>query len=130
MTVNHLSNYMPSATIRHWEQAKRVLRYLSGTPKHSLTLNRKFPQNLLRWQYSSFGDGEARRSRTGYVAMICGSAVAWASKLQSSVALSTAEAEYMALPASSHEVVFLRQLLTNLGELLKISTPTYEDNEG
>ncbi len=35
----------------------------------------------------------------------------------------------MALSTSSHEVVFLRQLLTNLGEFLKGPTPIYEDNE-
>jgi hypothetical protein len=31
MAVSHLSRYMASATVRHWEQAKRVLRYLSRT---------------------------------------------------------------------------------------------------
>ncbi len=62
--------------------------------------------------------------------MICGSTVAWVNKLQSSIALSSPEAEYMALTTSTQEVVFLRQLLTNLGELLKSSTPLYEDNEG
>ena len=61
--------------------------------------------------------------------MICGSAVAWGSKLQSSVALSNAEAEYMALSAAAHEVIFLRQLLTSLGEHVKGPTPMYEDNE-
>ncbi len=100
-----------------WEQAKRVLRCLSGTNGLSLTFNGRLPLKLLMWQDSSFGDGDARRSRTGYVAMMCGSAVAWGSKLQASVALSTAEAEYMALSTSAQEVVFLRQLLTNLGEV-------------
>ena len=81
-------------------------------------------------QDSSFGDGDARRSKTGYVAMMCGSLVAWASKLHSSVALSTTEAEYMALSASTQEVVFLRQLLLNLGEFSGGPTPMFEDNEG
>ena len=62
--------------------------------------------------------------------MICGSTVAWGSELQSLVALSTAEAEYMSLSAASHEVIFLRQLLTNIGEHVKGRTPMYEDNEG
>jgi len=81
------------------------------------------------WQDLSFGDGEAKRSRTRFVAIICGSTVAWGSKLQSLVALSTAEAEYMALSAATQEVIFLRQLLTNLGEPVKGPTPMYEDNE-
>jgi hypothetical protein len=64
MAVNHLSRYMTSATIRHRDQAKRVLRYLAGTLNHSLTFNGKLPQHLLMWQDSFFGDEEARRSRT------------------------------------------------------------------
>ena len=120
---------MTSATTRNWGQANRVLRYLSGTRHLSLTFNGRLPLRLLMWQDSSFGDGEACWSRTGYVAMMCGSAIAWASKLQPSVALSTTEAEYMALSASSQEVVFLRQLLINLGEVVGGPTPMFEDNE-
>ena len=103
MAVNHLSRYMTSATVRHWEQAKRVLRYLSGTKQLSLTFNGSLPLQLLMWQDYSFGDSDARRSRTGYVAMMRGSAVAWASKLQASVALSITEAEYMALSTSAQK---------------------------
>jgi hypothetical protein len=69
-------------------------------------------------------------SRTSYVAMICGSAIAWDSKLQPSVALSTTKAEYMALSAATQKVVFLRQLLINLGEVAGGPTPMFEDNQG
>ena len=103
MAVNHMNRYMTSATVCHWEQAKRVLRYMKGTSQLSLTFNGRLPLKLLMWQDSSFGDGDARRSKTGYVAMICGSAIAWGSKFQPSVALSTTEAEYMALSATTQE---------------------------
>ena len=52
----------------------------------------------------------------------------WSSKLQHSVALSTAEAEYMALAASSQETMFLRQLLPTFGCPVSDPTPTYKDN--
>jgi hypothetical protein len=51
--------------------------------------------------------------------MMCGSTICWGSKLQSFVALSTAETKYMALSTSTQEVIFLKQLLANLGEKLK-----------
>jgi len=130
MAVNHLIRHMTSATTRHWEQAKRAMRYLSGTKKLAITFNRRLPIKLLMWQDSSFGDGENRKSRTGYVAMMCGSIKAWGSKLQPSVSLSTAEAKYMALSASPQEVVLLRQLLINLGKVAGGPTPMFEDNEG
>jgi hypothetical protein len=56
---------------------------------------------MIMWQVASFADGDDRRSRTGFVAMICGSVVAWGSKPQSTVALSTVEAEYMAICAAA-----------------------------
>ena len=62
--------------------------------------------------------------------MMCGSTIAWGNKLQSPVAISTVEAEYMALSTSTHEVIFLIHLLTNLGEKVKGLTPMFEDNEG
>ena len=64
MAVNHLSRYMTSATVRHWEQTTRVLRYLSRTLQHSIIFNGKLPPHILMWQDFSFVDGEAQRSRT------------------------------------------------------------------
>ena len=61
--------------------------------------------------------------------MMSGGHVSWCIKLQKSVALSTSEAEYLALVAYSQEVMFLHQLLPTIGYLLTGPTPTYEDNE-
>ena len=72
MAVNHLSRHMTSTTVCHWEQAKRVLRYLSGTLNLGITCNGKLPSKIMMWQDASFADGDARRSRTGFVAMMCG----------------------------------------------------------
>ena len=127
--VSYLSRFMSSPTERHWEMAKRVLRYVSGTKDYCLTFTGTISTNLLIWQDSSFADGVDRRSRTGFIAMMSGGPVSWSSKLQHSVALSTAEAEYMALAASAQEVMFLRQLLPTIGCPLTCPTPTYEDNE-
>ncbi len=54
----------------------------------------------------------------------------WGSKLQSTVALSTVEAEYMAISAAVQEVLFLRQLITNLDHAPASSTRMLEDNIG
>ena len=77
------------------------------------------------------GDTEDRKSTSGYVFMMSGSAVSWRSKKQSSVALSTAEAEYVALSCAAQEAMWLRQLFSNLLQDYKLSEPTtiYEDNQ-
>ena len=62
--------------------------------------------------------------------MMCGSVVAWGSKLQSTIALSTEEAEYMAICAAAQEALFLRQLLANLNLELPGATRMLEDDVG
>ena len=61
------------------------------------------------------GGVQSRRSTTAYGVMMCGAVVSWSSKLQHNVALSTAEAEYMALSAAVREWLWIRQVLKFLG---------------
>ena len=68
------------------------------------------------------------RATSGYTFSLCGATISYKSKLQSCVALSTAEAEYMALALAVAEVKFLRQLLGELGHPQLTPTPIGEDN--
>eukprot|EP00775_Hariotina_reticulata_P001034 gene1034-1371_t len=70
--------------------------------------------NIYRDHYA--GDIDTRRSTTGYVFMYNGGAVSWQSKRQPTVAVSTAEAEYMAAAAAVKEGLWLSKLLTDLGK--------------
>ena len=86
------------------------------------------PKYGIRYQCASYGDGPDRRSRTGYIILMCGAAIVWGSRLQTTVALSTVEAEYMSLAAACQELLHVRQLLKSLG--IKFSGPfkMFEDN--
>ena len=64
-----------------------------------------------------------------YIFQVSGGPVTWRSKKQSCVALSTAEAEYMALSSAAQEAVWLRQLTTDLGNPPETPTTIYEDNQ-
>ncbi|KAL5705396.1 hypothetical protein ACHQM5_023705 [Ranunculus cassubicifolius] len=69
------------------------------------------------------GDLDKRRSTTGYVFTLAGGAICWRSILQSTVALSTTEAEYMALTEAIKEAIWLQGLMDDLGvwqESLKV----------
>ncbi|KXJ62461.1 hypothetical protein RP20_CCG008456 [Aedes albopictus] len=74
-------------------------------------------------------DPNDRRSVSGYVVKLFGSTMTWATKKQSSVALSTTEAELMALCQVSCEVVWIINVLTSVD--LKVTEPVsvYEDNQ-
>jgi Reverse transcriptase (RNA-dependent DNA polymerase)/gag-polypeptide of LTR copia-type len=133
MAVSMLSCHMSKPTRQHWELGKRVLRYLAGSADVGLVYGAK-PQagkELVGYSDADWaGDATTRRSRTGYVFMLNGAAVSWRSQRQQTVALSTAEAEYMALTAAIQEAVYLRQLLTDLGEKPAGATVINEDNQG
>lgn len=59
-----------------------------------------------------------------------GGAISWLSKKQATVALSTAEAEYVALSMATQEVVWLRRLFTDLEIPTTEPTMIMEDNQG
>ncbi|KAG8487052.1 hypothetical protein CXB51_020705 [Gossypium anomalum] len=68
------------------------------------------------------GDLDRRRSLTGYVFTIGGCAISWKATLQTTVALSTIEAEYMAITKACKEVIWLKGLFSEHNEDLQINT--------
>lgn len=62
------------------------------------------------------GDRDSSRSTTGYVFTVGGTAVSWISRLQRVVALSSAEAEYVALTEASKEMIWLQRFMEELGK--------------
>jgi hypothetical protein len=70
------------------------------------------------------------KSTTGYVFLTFGGAVTWKSKKQLVVALSTTEAEYIALSEAGREAVWLRNLYGELGFPQTATTIIKGDNEG
>ena len=61
------------------------------------------------------GEVDHRRSTTGYVFTMAGTAISWMSQLQKIVTISTTEAEYVAVTESSKELIWLQSLLAELG---------------
>jgi hypothetical protein len=134
--VSTLAQFVSAPLPQHWEAAMRVLRYLKGTSDLGLiyrgrpSANRGAP--ILGPCYSDSnwgGDPDDRKSRTGVVCKINGCAVSWKSQKQTVVALSSAEAEYMAAGEAVKEILWLRQLLMELGFAESTSTSLLVDNE-
>jgi len=67
-----------------------------------------------------------RKSTTGFLIEIYGNPVCWVTKKQSTVALSSTEAEYVALAMASTEIVWIRNLLMELGWKIK----AHHDSQG
>ena len=60
------------------------------------------------------------KSRTGYVIKYAGFPIEWASKLQTEISLSTTEAEYIALSQATRELIPMRLIILELGDILNI----------
>ena len=89
------------------------------------------------WSKDELADADNVMSRTGYVIMYAGCPIIWCSKYQTKIALSTVEAEYLALSQALREVIPLMQLLREVNEVFpvtldapRIHCKVWEDNEG
>ncbi|KAF1318426.1 Integrase catalytic core protein, partial [Globisporangium splendens] len=127
--VGVLSQFAADPCPTHWQAVKRVLRYLQATPTHDI----RFSGSGELSGYSDAdwaGDIETRRSTSGYVFTLNGGCISWRSKKQRTVALSSTEAEYMALSEATQEAVWLKAFLRELGEDTGNGAVTvYEDNQ-
>ena len=131
--VQALGRHLQGTTDEHFVAAKRVLRYLQGTKELGLKYGAMTAGKPIVMGYADAdwaSDKDTRRSVTGYLFMLNGSAISWASKLQPTVALSSSESEYMAACYAAQEAIHLRRLMGNLGFTQKEPTIIYEDNMG
>jgi hypothetical protein len=129
--VGTLCRFIGNPGKQHWTAAQRVLRYLAGTMNLGITYTRSNEPCLTGYADADWaGDPDTRRSTTGYVFLFAGGAIAWKSKLQSSTALSSTEAEYIAISAAAREAKWIRQLLLDLGYPVSGPTTIFEDNKG
>ncbi len=98
----------------YWVALKRVLRYLKGTEEYGIHFAPT--DSILSCHSDSDWAGSADWSSvSGDVISIGGPLVSWRTSKQKCTALSTTEAEYVSLSEASREVVWLRNLLTEMG---------------
>ena len=128
--VGRLASFLDCFREEHWSAAIRVLRYLKGTKSLSLVLRGTRPSSLIGWSDADYANcKDTSRSVSGYCYSLGGAMVSWRSRKQRLVADSTCYAEYIALHESSHEAMFLRQLLDALDFPCRMSTPIHCDND-
>ena len=138
MAVHNCARFCNNPTLLHEQAVKRIVRYLILTKDKGmiLTPQKDFSLNMYvdadfagTWhkEYSHLRDSVL--SRTGFIITYCGCPITWASKLQTEIALSTTEAEYIALSMATRQLLPLRRImaeLSNFGPIaatLKASQP-------
>ena len=144
-SVHQCARFTFAPKASHAEALKRIVRYLIGTKDKGYTLRQ--PDNINvdcyvdadfagLWSSENRLDSSSVKSRTGFIILMGGAPISWFSKLQTEIALSTFEAEYVALSTSMHELLPFLDILVEVysGVSFKLSISTtikstvWEDN--
>ncbi|XP_060670663.1 secreted RxLR effector protein 161-like [Ziziphus jujuba] len=128
--VSVLNRFMSNPGRSHWDAVKWLLRYLKLTANEGLVFKgSKDGIELLGYTDANYaGDRDKRKSISAYAFTVCGNCVSWKSHLQAIVALSTTEAEYMAITDAAKEAIWIKGLLSELNMLHK-AVILYSDSQ-
>jgi len=145
--VSQCARFSHAPRVSHGKAIIKIIRYLKGTRDRGIVYrtNGKIALDCYvdadycgLWGVEDPRDKMSVRSRSGYIFTFAGCPFHWVSKLQTNGALSTMEAEYIALSDSCRHTIPLRHILHELLNCLKIPTDfvvcsrstVYEDNNG
>ena len=145
MAVHKTARFSINPMLSHEKAIMRLGRYLLDTRKRGVIYKPDKSKGLEcyvdadfagGWQQADAEDATNVMSRTGYIIMYANCPIHHVSRLQTEIALSTAEAEYIALSQSLREVIPLMTLLEEIHKVfpLHIETPNFvcnvhEDNQ-
>ena len=146
--VHQCARFSSNPRTPHSDAVRRIGRYLQGTRDKGLIFRPDPKKGIECWADADFSgnwdkerasfDASTARSRSGYVITYAGCPLLWASKIQTEIALSTTEAEYISLSQSLREVISLMSLTEELKEndipvfskTPVIKCKVFEDNSG
>lgn len=129
ISASILGRRVSCPTQTDWTAAKRVVRYLLGTKHWKLSYDGRTGDLLGFTDADWAGDVESRKSTSGFAFLYAGAAISWISRKQSSVTLSSMEAEYVSLSEACQEAIWLRSLLEDFGQRQLGATVIHEDNQ-
>ncbi|GJX12650.1 retrovirus-related pol polyprotein from transposon TNT 1-94 [Tanacetum coccineum] len=123
------ARYQAKPTKKHFEAIKRVFRYLKGTINMGLWYPKDNAMSLTAYADADHaGCQDTRRSTSGSAQFLGDRLVSWSSKKQRSTAISTTEAEYIAMSGCCAQILWMRSQLKDYGfDFNKI--PLYCDNK-
>ncbi|HBK83011.1 MAG TPA: hypothetical protein DDZ41_05345, partial [Flavobacterium sp.] len=128
--VNDLSRYNLKHNTSHWQGVKRIIRYLKGTSQYKLKYTNEDIDDMCAFSDADWASQEEdRRSCTGFIIKMAGGAIRWGSKRQPVVALSSTEAEYIALSATVREIIWLKNFANEINSKCSNPSVVHCDNQ-
>lgn len=126
---------MDRATQGDYKYMLRIVKYVLETKEMKLLFNKDKKEEgtwrIVGYSDSDFaGDKDNRRSVTGFIIYFMGCPIAWRSRSQKSVALSSTEAEYYGMSDMVTEIIFIKNTLEFLGIKVELPIVVHVDNIG
>ena len=144
--VHQVARYSHNPKEIHGKAVKRIVRYLAGTKDKGLIFKSDFTVGLQMfcdadfaglWKSEDSQNADSVRSRTGFVIKLYGCPLLWTSRIQTEIACSTLEAEYIALSSGMRELLPIRNLYLSLATHMRfpdagcsVRCTVFEDNQG
>lgn len=126
---SQLSQFNNNFDKSHWLAAKRILRYLAGTVNHGLHFYKSNHLDIAAYADADWAnDLNDRRSYTGFVVKLGNNLINWESRKQRCVALSSTEAEYLAIGDVCKDLCFVRNFLSEILSK-EVNIVIYNDNQ-
>ena len=130
-SVSLLARFQSNPRKEHWNSLLHVIRYIKNTLDHGLTYSRDFDLSPSAYVDSDYGGcKDTRRSTSGFIFTMAGGAVCWSSKRQTTVALSTVEAEYVAMSRCAQQMVWMHSWLDEVQIDFQLPGLIKGDNRG
>jgi hypothetical protein len=129
-SVHQCSRFYNNPRLSHEKAVKRIIRYLKHSPNEGILLRPDSSKGIQCFVDADFANGwnssdceelSSVYSRTGFVIMYAGCPLVWVSKLQTEVALSTMEVEYITLSQVMRELIPLIGILEELTPVLHLN---------
>lgn len=128
--VGVVSRFMCNPSKEHYGVAKRILRYIAGTIGYGIWYTVVPNFKLFGFSDSDWASSlDDRKSTSGNVFNMGSGAITWMSKKQATVALSTAEAEYISATTAASQIVWLRKMLNDVQQKQEEGTELFCDNK-
>lgn len=127
-----LTRFLKAPKSSHWTAVKRIIRYLIGTKSLALTYSRSASTETKPIGFCDSDwarDPMDRKSVSGFVFIFAGAAITWKVKRQTVVALSTAEAEYLAASLATREAVWFRHFFQEIDRPFENPLQLFGDNQ-
>jgi len=134
--VRELTKVLKSHALLAYKEMLKIIKFVLDTATMGLKLVPTFTKDQLEWRLLGASasdwanDKDNRKSNMAFILFLNGISILWRSKQASIVALSTAEAEHIALSELAKEILFVVQILHSLGIPVQTPITVHVDNMG